>query len=99
MFRRDPVHTVGRMNKTDGTSGVGGSWPARYEIRLESVLDDRWSEWFDGLQIENQGGETILSGTITDQSALHGILDRVRDLGLSVISVRRIPPKESGVER
>lgn len=80
------------MNETDPTTGAGASWPARYEIRLESVLEDRWSEWFEGLHIENQGGETILSGAVPDQSALHGILDRVRDLGLSVISVRRIPP-------
>ena len=99
MPRRHPLHTVGRMNKGDRTSGSGGSWPARCEIRLESLLDDRWSEWFEGLHIETQRGETILSGTITDQSALHGILDRVRDLGLSVISVRRIPPKETGDER
>ena len=90
MLRRDPFHTVRRMNKSDRTSEGGGSWPARYEIRLESVLDDRWSEWFQGLHLESQGSETILSGTIADQSALHGILDRVRDLGLSVISVRRI---------
>lgn len=69
-------------------------WPARYEIRVESVLDDRWSEWFEGLQIQNQGGETILSGTFPDQSALYGILDKVRDLGLSVITVHRNPPEE-----
>lgn len=87
------------MNKSDRTSEGGGSWPARYEIRLESVLDDRWSEWFEGLHLESQGSETILSGTIADQSALHGILDRVRDLGLSVISVRRIRSKETGDER
>jgi len=83
------------MDKSHRTSGSGDSWPARYEIRLESVLDDRWSEWFEGLEIETHGGETILSGAVPDQSALHGILDRVRDLGLSVISVRRIPPNET----
>ena len=69
-------------------------WPARYEIRVESILHERWSDWFDGLQIEILGDATILSGTLPDQSALHGILDRVRDLGLTVISVRRIPPDE-----
>jgi len=69
-------------------------WPARYEVRVEGVLDGRWSEWFEGLQIHNRGGETILSGTLPDQSALHGILDKVRDLGVSVITVRRIPPEE-----
>ena len=60
---------------------------------VDGVLDGRWSEWFQGLQIDNQGGETILSGTLPDQPALHGILDKVRDLGLSIITVRRIPPK------
>jgi hypothetical protein len=69
-------------------------WPARYEIRVESILNERWSDWFDGLQIEISGDATVLSGTLPDQSALHGILDRVRDLGLTVISVRRIPLDE-----
>ena len=69
-------------------------WPARYEIRVESILHERWSDWFDGLQIEILGDATVLSGTLPDQSALHGILDRVRDLGLTVISVRRVPPDE-----
>ena len=69
-------------------------WPARYEIRVESILHERWSDWFDGLQIEILGDATVLSGTLPDQSALHGILDRVRDLGLTVISLRRIPPDE-----
>jgi hypothetical protein len=66
-------------------------WPAYYEVRVDGVLDGRWSEWFQGLQIDNQGGETVLSGTLPDQPALHGILDKVRDLGLSIIAVRRLP--------
>ena len=69
-------------------------WPARYEIRVESILHERWSDWFEGLGIEILGDATVLSGTLPDQSALHGILDRVRDLGLTVISLRRIPPDE-----
>jgi hypothetical protein len=73
-------------------------WPARYEIRVDSVLDGRWSRWFQGLQIQNQAGETILSGTLPDQSALHGILDKVRDLGLSIIAVRRLPPDHNSGE-
>jgi hypothetical protein len=74
----------------------GARWPAYYEVRVDGVLDGRWSEWFQGLQIDNQGGETILSGTLPDQPALHGILDKVRDLGLSIITVRRIPPRRQG---
>lgn len=65
-------------------------WPARYEIRLDGVLGDRWSEWFGELNVETEAGETILSGTL-DQSALHGLLEKARDLGLSVTSVRRLP--------
>lgn len=77
----------------------GARWPARYEVRVDGVLDDRWSEWFEGLQIQDQDGETILTGTLADQPALHGILDRVRDLGLSIIAVRHIPPQEKAGEQ
>jgi hypothetical protein len=75
---------------------VSAAWPARYEVRVEGVLDDRWSEWFGGLQVTSDGGETILSGTLTDQSALHGVLDHVCGLGLSIIAVRRFPPEKQG---
>lgn len=75
-------------------SGTG--WPARYEVRVEGVLDGRWSEWFEGLHLQNQSSETILSGTLPDQPALHGILDKVRDLGLTIITVRRLPPEQLG---
>ena len=77
----------------------GAGWPARYEVRVDSVLDDRWSQWFQGLQIDSQGGQTILSGTLPDQPALHGILDKIRDLGLTVIAVRRLPPQEEAGEQ
>lgn len=73
----------------------GAGWPARYEIRLDGVLGERWSEWFGGLKVESEAGETILSGTLSDQSALHGLLDKARDLALSVTSVRRLPPAGS----
>jgi hypothetical protein len=69
----------------------GATWPACYEVRVAGVLDGSWSEWFEGLQIQNQGGETVLSGILSDQPALHGIFDKVRDLGLSIIAVRRLP--------
>jgi hypothetical protein len=76
----------------------GARWPACYEVRVEGVLDGSWSDWFEGLQIQNQGGDTVLSGILPDQPAqpaLHGILDKVRDLGLSLIAVRRLPYVES----
>jgi hypothetical protein len=64
--------------------------PARYEIRVAEVLDGRWAAWFDGLQISGQGKETAISGLLTDQAALHGVLTKIRDLGLCLISVRRL---------
>ena len=67
--------------------------PARYEIRVASVLDSRWAAWFDGLQVSGEGEETVIFGLLTDQPALHGLLAKVRDLGLTLISVRRLDPR------
>ena len=65
-----------------------------YEIRVHGRLDGRWATWFDGLALEPDGeGTTAIRGHIADQAALHGVLARVRDLGLSLISVTRIPPE------
>jgi hypothetical protein len=69
-------------------SASGG--PARYEIRVASVLDSRWSAWFNGLQISGQGDETVICGLLADQPALYGLLTKVRDLGFCLISVRRL---------
>lgn len=66
---------------------------AVYEIRVKGHLDRRWSEWFDGLDISNlQNGEAMLSGNVVDQAALHGTLNKVRDLGLPLVGVRRLDP-------
>ena len=61
--------------------------PTKYQIRLKGTLDFTLSEWFDGFTISIQGIETILVGVVCDQSALHGILAKINDLGLSIISV------------
>jgi hypothetical protein len=73
----------------------GESNPRVYRIRVEGNLDRKWSDWFDGLTIVPQAGgdETILIGPIADQAALHGILDKIRDLGLSLLFVQQM---ESG---
>lgn len=68
---------------------------AKYEIRIGGHLDHRWSDWFGGMDIakdfdENGSPLTILSGNIVDQSALHGILASIRDIGIPIISVNRI---------
>jgi len=70
--------------------------PAYYEIRVEGVLDHRWAAWFGGLHVETDGTQTVISGLLTDQPALHGLLARIRDLGLCLISVRRLPGSEAG---
>jgi hypothetical protein len=62
-----------------------------YEIRVKGHLDDRWAEWFDGLSFTHDGdGTTILCGPVVDQAALHGVLRKVRDLALPLISVIRV---------
>jgi hypothetical protein len=63
----------------------------RYEIRVEGMLDEHWSAWFDGMQITSEHqGETVIAGPVTDQAALHGLLAKVRDLGLPLISLHRV---------
>ena len=69
---------------------------AHYEIRVEGVLDERWTSWFEGLQVKSEGKQTIISGALADQPALHGVLVKVRDLGLCLVSVRRLGPDEAG---
>jgi hypothetical protein len=62
-----------------------------YEIRVEGHLDSRWVEWFNDMNLEHsKNGETILTGVLADQAALHGVLLKICDLGLKLISVRRV---------
>ena len=68
----------------------GSMWPARYEIRVDSVLDVQWSDWFGGLELSNDGAQTIIVGLLPDQPALHGLLTKIGDLGLSLISMHRL---------
>ena len=65
-----------------------------YMIRVKGHLDPRWSEWFEGLTVtQTKSGETVLSGPVADQSALHGLLARIRDLNLTLVSVTRVEPE------
>ena len=66
---------------------------AGYEIRVEGVLDQRWMTWFEGLEIASDHSQTVISGPVLDQAALHGLLNRVCDLGLVIVSVRRLEPE------
>jgi hypothetical protein len=64
-----------------------------YEIRLKGHLYDRWSDWFGGFTITlEDSGDTLLTGTLVDQAALHGLLKRIRDLGMTLISVNAVEP-------
>ncbi len=68
----------------------------RYEIRLKGHLDSHWAAWFDGLSLTNQSdGTTTISGLIADQAALHGLLHKVRDIGLPLVSVMQVDPGPS----
>jgi hypothetical protein len=67
--------------------------PVRYEILIRGQLDPSWSHWFEGLDVTPlDNGETLIAGPIPDQAALRGILAKVFDLGLSILSVRRSEP-------
>ena len=65
--------------------------PVHYEIRIQGHLDMRWADWFDGLTLTHDpDGTTLLAGPLPDQAALHGVLSRIRDLGLPIISVQSL---------
>lgn len=67
-----------------------------YQIRIEGQLDQQWTDWFEGLTITQEAdGKTVLTGHVVDQSALHGLLKKVRDLGMPLVSVNRIETDES----
>jgi len=63
-----------------------------YEVRVEGVLDGRWGAWFGDLQVTSDGSQTVISGPVADQAALHGLLNKICGLGLALISVRRLGP-------
>ena len=67
--------------------------PDLYEIRIKGHLDDRWADHFGGMTITlEENGDTFLSGPVVDQAALHGLLRKVRDLGMLLLSVNRVEP-------
>jgi hypothetical protein len=71
-----------------------------YEIRLKGYLDERWAEWFEGLTITlEEDGNTLLAGSVVDQAALHGLLKKVRDLGIPLVSVSSVEPQTQATLR
>lgn len=72
--------------------------PVQYEIRVEGHLTERWAAWFDGLAVNSEDdGTTVIRGSVVDQAALHGLLLRLRDIGIPLISLT--PVEDSDTER
>jgi len=91
-------HGYAAMASTFNPQGTS-SQAARYEIRVKGHLDPGWAERLGGLTATYEnGGETLLAGLVVDQAALHGLLKAIRDLGVLLISVRRIAPEAGEAE-
>jgi hypothetical protein len=90
------IERHGMSEKHDPANQYGEriSWPALYEIRVQGRLSgERWSQWFGDLAVATgDNGETVLYGQIADQAALYGLLARLRDLALPLLSVNRVQP-------
>ena len=70
--------------------------PVIYEIRIKGHLGHKWTDWFGGMTITlEDNGDTLLTGPVVDQAALHGLLKKVRDLGIPLLSVMRIKPGQA----
>jgi hypothetical protein len=82
------------MTTTAGQGRACGD-PQRYEIRLQGHLDPRWADRLGGLALALEGdGTTTLTGSLPDQAALHGLLAQIRDLGVSIVSIKRLSAEE-----
>jgi hypothetical protein len=71
---------------------AASSQPMAYQIRIAGQLDAPWADWFEGLTITLDGADTLITGPVVDQAALHGLLKRVRDLGMPLVSVSPVEP-------
>lgn len=72
------------------------SQPMVYQIRVNGHLGSQWTDWFGGLNVTlEDNGDTLLTGPVVDQAALHGLLKKVRDLGMPLVSVGRVEPRQS----
>jgi hypothetical protein len=78
----------------------GSDRPDIYQIILQGHLSRQWSDWFDGFTITlDERGQTILVGPVADQAALHGLLKKIRNLGIPLISIRRLDPGEEATSQ
>ncbi len=79
---------AGKTASNQNNSGYEGNQPMVYQIRIKGHLGQQWTDWFDGLTITlEEDGSMLLTGPVIDQTALHGILKKVRDLGMPLLSV------------
>jgi hypothetical protein len=82
--------------QTPRQSSPTRSGPSWYEVRVQGHLEARWAAWFDGLTLTRErGGTTVLAGSVADQAALHGLLQKIRDVGLPLVSVTTTAPREA----
>ncbi len=90
------VTTDDRTDATSGASPAGHFGTQQYEIRVRGHLGPHWAAWFDGLTLVNDDdGSTIIHGPLVDQAALHGVLQRLRDGGIPLVSLRELPTDAS----
>jgi len=76
------------------------SQPTVYQIRVKSHLGPDWTDWFEGLTVTpGEDGDTLLTGPVVDQAALHGLLKKVRDLGILLLSINQVPLNETHLEK
>jgi hypothetical protein len=84
-------HKRDRIMSNEINSEIDPGQPMVYQIRIKGHLGREWADWFEGLTIAlEDNGETLLTGSVVDQAALHGLLKKVRDLGMPLISVIRV---------
>jgi hypothetical protein len=77
---------------------IDSNQPTVYQIRVKSHLNSDWTDWFEGLTITlEENGDTLLTGPVIDQAALHGLLKKVRDLGMLLISLNPIEPRQPNI--
>ncbi len=72
-------------------------WPAQYQIEVAGQLDKKWSDWFEGTAVSGKRGRTLFISQELDQQGLHGLLVRIRDLGLPLISIKRLGPTNTNL--
>jgi hypothetical protein len=91
-------HTRDRGMSNESNSEIDPAQPLVYQIRIKGHLGTQWTDWFGGLTITlEDNGDTLLTGPVADQAALHGLLKKVRDVGMPLVSVNRGKPGQADI--